>query len=198
MSAKGSATRQSIVARGFELAGQLGLEGLTIGQLAEQLELSKSGLYAHFKSKEALQIGVVEHAVAQFVDRVVRPSLLTPRGEPRVRAMFAAWLDWGLGQPSGCFFMASTFELDDRPGPVRDALAASQRDWVETLATAARIAQREGHFRPDLDTEAFAFSEYGIVLATAHHHRLLAHPRARALALSSFDDLVAAARARHA
>jgi AcrR family transcriptional regulator len=138
VSAKGSATRQSIVARGFELAGQLGPEGLTIGQLAEQLELSKSGLYAPLKSKEALQIGVVEHAVAQFVDQVVRPALLTPRGEPRVRAMFAAWLDWGLGQPSG------------------------------------------------------------IVLATAHHHRLLAHPRAHALALSSFEDLVAAARARYA
>ena len=171
---KGELTRAAIVERATRLASRGGIEGLSIGMLADDLQLSKSGLFAHFKSKEALQLQVLEHAIARFVETVVRPGLAAPRGEGRVEALFEHWLEWPRASGlAGCLFVALATELDDRPGPVRERLVQSQKDWLEVIATSVRTAIAEGHFREDLDAEQFAHELYGIMLAGHHALRLL-------------------------
>jgi hypothetical protein len=125
------------------------------------------------------------------------PALREPRGEPRVRALFERWLLWGQ-RPGGCFFVGAGAELDDRPGPPRDALVRACNDWVDELAKAARIAVREGHFAASTDPEQFAFELYGIMLSFHQFHRFLRDPSTQARSHAAFDRLVAAARAPHA
>jgi AcrR family transcriptional regulator len=189
---KGEQTRREIVDRALILAGEVGLEGLSLGALAADLKLSKSGLFAHFKSKEVLQLEVVRRAIDRFVQEVVHPALIVPRGEPRVQALFDRYLDWigGPARQGSCFFMALTQEFDDRPGPVRDLLVQSQRDWRLTLARAARIAIEQGHWRADLDTEQFAFEVVGIGMVFQQTAKLLADARAEKLARIAFLGLV--------
>src|SRR6188472_1566267 len=117
--AKGEETRQAILGRAYELANVVGVSGLSIGRLAEATGLSKSGLFAHFGSKEALEVAVVEEASRRFVQEVMVPALSHARGEPRLRALFENWVKWGQ-RPGGCFFVGVSTELDDRPGPPRD------------------------------------------------------------------------------
>lgn len=193
---KGEETRAAVLERAFAEATRVGLEGLTIGRLAEEVGLSKSGLFAHFESKEALQLQVLETAAERFIETVVAPALKEPRGEPRVHALFERWMEWETAsfQPGGCIFIATAKELDDRPGPVRDRLVAYQVDWLDTLATAARVAVDEGHFRPDLDTEQFAHDLYAVILAYHHFSRLLHDPAAERRARSSFEALLASSR----
>ena len=195
---KGEETREVILTHALGLATRIGFEGLTIGRLAEDLRMSKSGLFAHFRSKEGLQLEILKMAGARMVDSVVKPALAAPRGEARVRALFDRWLAWeqSPGLPGGCPFMAASFELDDRPGPVRDYVVQNLRDWMDTLAGAARIAVHEGHFRADLDCEQFAHDCQGIGLAFVHASRLMRDPKARARAASAFDTLLSACRAR--
>lgn len=183
-----------ILERAFEIASVIGLSGVTIGRLAEETGLSKSGLFAHFGSKEALDVAIVEEAARQFVQEVMVPALREPRGEPRVRALFERWTAWG-ERPGGCFFVGAGAELDDRPGPSRDALVRACKDWVDELAKAARIAAREGHFTASLDPEQFAFELYGIMLSFHQFHRFLRDPATRVRAHHAFDRLVASARA---
>jgi AcrR family transcriptional regulator len=194
---KGEQTRDAILERAMSLASQVGLEGLTIGRLADELELSKSGLFAHFRSKEALQVQTLERAADRFVEVVVKPSLAAPRGEPRVRALFENWLRWprAVPQPGGCIFVAAAAELDDRPGPARDRLVRLQKDWLDTLAGAVRIAIGEGHFRRGVDPEQFAFEMYGIMLVCHQAIRLLNDAKAVDRARRAFEALLAAARA---
>ena len=195
---KGDQTRRQILDLAVLDATRVGLEGLSIGLLADRLSMSKSGLFAHFGSKEALQIAVLDHASASFVDEVVRPGLRTPRGEARMRALFDGWLGWGVDSPTrgGCLFVAASSELDDQPGPVRDRLADIQRDWLELLASVARAASLDGKFRPDLDADGFAQEMMGILLGAHLVSRLITDkdgvPRARA----AFERLLADARAR--
>ena len=130
----------------------VGFNGLTIGQLAEQTEMSKSGLFAHFRSKEQLQLQTLDHARRRFSDTVVRPTLTAPRGEKRVRELFERWLDWETDAlAGGCIFVTASIEYDDRPGPMHDALVRDQRDWSEFIATVAPTAIAEGDFGPDVD-----------------------------------------------
>jgi AcrR family transcriptional regulator len=193
---KGEETRTRIVDRAIELASTLGIEGITLGSLADSLELSKSGLFAHFKSREALQIAVLQAAAEHFREVVVSPALRAPRGEPRIRALFDHWIEWGKSKslPGGCVFVSAAVELDDRPGPVRDVLVQTQKDWIELLAQTARTAIEEGHFRRDLDVDQFAFELYGIVLGFHHQSRLFRDPRALTRMRTAFDGLLAAAR----
>jgi AcrR family transcriptional regulator len=191
--AKGEATRQAILTRAFELAKTVGLSGLSIGRLAEDTGLSKSGLFAHFGSKEALEVAVVEEAARQFVEFVMAPALQKPRGEPRVRALFERWVAWGQ-RPGGCFFVSATAELDDRPGPPRDALAQASKDWLDALATAARISVTEGHFRADLDPDQFAFEVYSIMLAFHFYQKFLRAADSLDRAQTSLERLLASAR----
>ena len=193
--AKGEETRQAILARAFELANVVGVSGLSIGRLAEATGLSKSGLFAHFGSKEALEVAVVEEAARQFVQDVMVPALRQPRGEPRVKALFEHWITWG-NRPGGCFFVGASAELDDRPGPPRDALARASKDWLDAIATAARIAVTEGHFRDDLDPEQFAFELYGIMFASHTYGRFIRHPDTLLRTRTAFDRLIATASTR--
>jgi AcrR family transcriptional regulator len=195
---KGEQTRTAILDRALAMASEQGLEGLTIGRLAEVLELSKSGLFAHFGSKEALQVETLEHAAEQFVDAVLRPALSAPKGEPRVRALFERWVRWPevVPQPGGCIFVAAAAELDDRPGPARDVLVRLQREWLATLATAFRGAQKEGHLRPDPPADQLAFELLGIMLACHQAWRLLGDRDAPARARRAFDRLLEGARPR--
>lgn len=189
---KGDQTRQAILERAAGLASQVGLEGLTIGRLAEELELSKSGLFAHFRSKDALQVETLRFAAELFVDRVVRPALKAPRGEPRLRALFELWSDWARATPlpGGCIFVAAATEMDDREGPARDELVRQQSDWLELIANVARTAVREGHFRGDADPEQFAYELHGIMLASHHATRLLRDPTAEGRAQRAFERLL--------
>ena len=193
---KGAATRDRIVASALRVASVEGLEGITIGRLAGELGLSKSGLFAHFKSKEELQLAVLRAATDAFTDVVVRPALAAPRGEPRVRALFERWLDWEshVSVPGGCVFMHLSVELDDQPGPARDALVMAQEWWIEAIAKAVKLAVTIGDFRPETEPDLFAFQMHGILHAYYHSKRLLRHADAQSRARRAFEALVAGAR----
>jgi AcrR family transcriptional regulator len=193
---KGETTRQAILDHAMDLARRVGLEGLSIGRLARDLGMSKSGLFAHFQSKEALQIQVLEAASTRFVEGVVRPGLARPRGEPRLRALFEGWLEWTElnSRPGGCLFVAAAVELDDRPGPARDRLVQLQKDWLDVLATTVRTGITEGQFRAEVDAEQFAHDMYGVALAYHHAAWLLRDGKARERARAAFEALLKAAR----
>ena len=189
---KGALTRRAILEHAFSLASQAGLEGLSIGRLAQELELSKSGLFAHFQSKEALQLQVIEYAAENFTRHVALPTLRTERGEPRVRAVLENWLRWPdeSGARGGCFFVAASVELDDRPGAPRDRLVELQREWIDFLARVARGAVSAGHFRDDMDPEQFAYALYGTMLVTHQYRRLLGDPGAEQRARAALETLI--------
>lgn len=194
---KGETTRAAILDVALSTASRVGLEALSIGELAKEVGLSKSGLFAHFASKEDLQLETVKKAIAKFVEVVVAPSLKKPRGAPRVQALFENWFDWSKASelPGGCLFIAASSEFDDQPGPVRDLLLASQKDWLGALAQAARIAVEEGHFKKNLDTEQFAWQLDSFILGYHHSARLLRSKDAEKRARSAFESLIQAARA---
>jgi AcrR family transcriptional regulator len=193
---KGEATRQAILDRAVGLASQRGLGGLSIGALAEELALSKSGLFAHFKSKQALDLATLEHAAARFVEAVIKPVLKAPRGERRVRAMFEHWRRWPATNQleGGCFFIAAASEVDDQPGPVRELLKQQQKDLLDTIASVVRTAIQEGHFKKDVDPEQFAWELYGVLLILHMSQRLLDDPRADARAETAFAAMLERAR----
>jgi AcrR family transcriptional regulator len=193
---KGEQTRAAILDEAVRIASTLGLEGLTIGSLAAATGMSKSGLFAHFGSREELQLAVLERGREKFGDAVLKPGLARPRGVPRLRAMFAHWLDWteSAELPGGCVMLGAAVEFDDQPGPVRDRVAALQREWMDSLARTVRGAIEERHLRRDTDVEQFVFECFGIALVAHHHRRLFGDKRARARALAAHDALIA----RHA
>jgi AcrR family transcriptional regulator len=189
--AKGDETRRLILRRGVETAYRIGLGGLTIGSLATITGLSKSGLYAHFRSKEALQLAVLDEARADFVATVVRPALVTPRGIPRLRVLFEHWENWGrVGRPGCCLFVKAANEFDQQEGVVRDELVQAHRDLQDTIAQIARSAIAEGHFRADVDPEQIATDLYGIMLALYLGCQLLADPAASDRAHRAFERLL--------
>ncbi len=193
---KGAQTRETIIATALAAASTYGLEALSIGSLAKEVGMSKSGLFAHFASKEKLQLDVLGAAVRRFIDDVIAPALAEPRGEPRIRALVDRWIWWSEAPylPGGCVFLATANELDDRPGPLRDSLVAAQRDWIEALTTATRLAVEEKHFRDDLDTHQFAYELYSVLLAHHHFHRLLRDPETEPRTRQAFERLIASAR----
>jgi AcrR family transcriptional regulator len=193
---KGEQTRTVILDAALAIASKLGLEGLTIGSLADATGMSKSGLFAHFGSREELQLAVLEHAAQKYGEIVFMPALKVERGLPRLRALFSRWLEWTIesGLPGGCIMISAAAEYDDRPGPIRDAVIANQRRGSAISEKAVRLAIEEGHLRTDTDPEQIAFEMLGIVLANHNHRRLLGDKEARKRALTAFDELVA----RHA
>ncbi len=192
---KGQQTKAAILDEAVGLASRVGFNALTIGQLAESTGMSKSGLFAHFKSKEALQLETLERARERFTDLVIRPTLATPRGAARVRALTDNWLVWETqALQGGCIFVTGSAEYDDQPGPMRDALVRNQRDWVDFIETVARAAISEGDFRADLDVEQFAFSLQGLIFAFHHTARLLRDPKAPEHIRRGLDQLIESAR----
>jgi AcrR family transcriptional regulator len=187
---KGHETKQAILDQAITIASSVGLEQLTIGQLASAVGLSKSGLFAHFRSKEQLQIEVLEETSRRFTEAVILPALRKPRGEPRMRAMVENWLDWHDSQPGGCVIQGAVAEMDDRPGPVRDYLVHNQQQWLNALTRAAEIGVEEGHFRKDLDLEQWAYEVLSLGLGYQHFAGLMEKPRARERVRRSFDALI--------
>lgn len=196
---KGTETRDAILSEGMRLASLKGLEGLTIGTLATELGLSKSGLFAHFKSKEQLQVEVVERTSQLFIDAVVRPALKAPRGLPRIEAIFENWLTWASRPvlPGGCLFIQAAAEFDDRPGPVRDAIQASQKAWIGTLEKAVGLAIFEGHLFSTTEPSQVAFEIEGVLLASQFADRLLNDPRTVERARNAVTAILARHGAHH-
>jgi AcrR family transcriptional regulator len=182
---RGDATRAGILKAAFAIAQAEGLEALTVGRLASALEMSKSGLFAHFGSKEELQLATVEAARAAFVEEVVGPAVGAPPGLPRLRALCEAWLAYAEREVSrgGCFFSQAAAEFDARPGPVRDRVAQSLREWVAGLEQVVREAKELGHLDAKTDPAQLAFELHALETA-ANSARLL------------FDDKKAFRRAR--
>jgi len=192
---KGAATKTAILDEAVSLASKVGFGALTIGQLAEQTQMSKSGLFAHFKSKEALQLETLERGRERFTDVVVRPTLGAPRGIQRVRALLEHWLVWETeALEGGCVFVTASIEFDDQPGEMHDALVRNQTDWSEFIATVAGTAVAEGDFRSDLDTEQFAFTLLGLIYAFHHTARLLRDPKALEHTRGAFEHLLEGSR----
>jgi AcrR family transcriptional regulator len=196
MGSKGEQTRDAILESALRLASRVGFEGLSIGTLSEELELSKSGLFAHFGSKESLMLRTLEYAAERYAEVVVKPALAAPRGEPRVRALFERVLRWPelVPQPGGCIFVSTAVEFDDRPGPIRERLRALRQGWHAFVAESVRKTIEAGHFRRDVDPDQFAFELEGITLAWHHASRLLRDPKAGERAHRAFEALLAAAR----
>jgi AcrR family transcriptional regulator len=188
---KGERTRAAILDEALRLVSKAGLDGLTIGTLAEATGMSKSGLFAHFGSREELLLAVLAHGQAEFTEVVFQPAMAKPRGLPRLRAMFVNWLDWteSAELPGGCPMIGGATEFDDKPGPVRDMLAGGQRTWIETLKRAVRQAVEEDQLAKDTDPEQIAFEMFGIALVVHHHRRLLGDKKARERALAALDSL---------
>jgi AcrR family transcriptional regulator len=195
---KGEQTRTLILNEAVALASQIGLEGLSIGSLAERLDMSKSGLFAHFGSKEDLQVRTLGRAQELFLEQVVSPALKQAQGLPRLRALFSSWLAWLESNddlPGGCLMLAASAEYDDRPGAVRDLLVAGQRELRGAIAKAIRLAIDEGHLQPQTDPWQLTFELFGIVLAAHHDLRLLGDARALVRARDALDRLIEAHRA---
>jgi AcrR family transcriptional regulator len=194
---KGAQTRTLILNEAIALASQVGLEGLSIGSLASRLDLSKSGLFAHFGSKEDLQLLTLKQAQRLFQDRVFSPALREPRGLPRLRALFSGWLTW-IAQnddlPGGCLLLSASAEYDDRPGAIRELLVAGQRELRGAIVKFIRLAIEDGHLAPETDPWQLSFELFGIVLATHHDHRLLGDTRSVARAQGAIERLIEAHR----
>lgn len=190
--AKGARTRESILRVAVDLASVEGLEGLTIGRLAEELDMSKSGLFAHFGSKEDLQLATVDAARTIFADRVIRPALQAPQGVPRLWQLCDYWLQYVEGRvfKGGCFFAAASFEFDSRKGPVRDAIAAAMREWLAVLARAVEGAKKARHLKPSVNPEQFAFEIYSLAIGAHWGFQLLEDKKALAQVRATIRDRI--------
>lgn len=191
---KGAQTRKLILTQAVAAASELGLEGLSIGALAARMKLSKSGLFAHFGSKEELQLATLKSAQEAFADRVFGPALNAPRGLARIRALFRNWFEWleSSGQPGGCVMLSAAAEFDDRPGAVRDTLLAGQKELRGAIAKAVRLAIETGELPSGTDPWQLAFELFGIVLAAHHDRHLFDDPRAAERGMKALERLLAA------
>jgi AcrR family transcriptional regulator len=186
--AKGQQTKAAIIDAALGLASQVGLEGLSIGAVAELMQMSKSGVFSHFGSREELQISVVREYFQRFDREVFRAALSQARGLPRLRALFANWMKQvSVELQSGCIFISGAVEFDDRPGPVRDALAETVQTWLGVFHRAIVLARQEGHLKPDTDERQLAFQIHGLILALHYEARFLKNARSIDWALQSFE-----------
>jgi len=188
---RGDETRRTVLRCAVDVASVEGLDGVTIGRLAQELSISKSGLFAHFGSKEELQLAAVRAARAIFATVVVTPAMAEPAGMARLRALLVAWVDYSRGRqfPGGCFFSRATHEYAARPGPVRDALADADAEWLALIARAVDEARQLGEVRADVEPEQLAY-ELDAYLDSANLRSLLAADQ------GAYDRALAAIEAR--
>ena len=197
--ARGLRTRGAILRRAVDLASVEGLEGLTVGRLADELGMSKSGLFAHFGSKEDLQLATCETAREIFIEEISRPAMRAPRGMPRLWNLLDRWLGHVERRlfEGGCFFTAASFEFDDRKGPVRERIAAIMREWIGVLDRAVLEAQKAGHIDPKVDTRLLAYEIQSFALGAHWSNQLLddreAYARARAIIHKKLREVATAA-----
>ena len=189
---KGQQTKAAIVDAALGLATQIGLEGLSIGALAEVMRMSKSGVFAHFGSREELQISVIREYYARFEEEVFYPALEGPRGMPRIKALFENWMNrTSVEIDSGCLFISGAVEFDDRPGLVRDALAGSVKTWLAAMNRAVVQAREAGHLAQGVDEHQMAFEIHGLILALHYEARFLKTPGSVARAHTGFANILA-------
>ena len=189
---KGQQTKAAIIEAALGLSTQIGLEGLSIGVLAEVTQMSKSGVFAHFGSREELQISVIREYFGRFEQEVFYPALHEERGLPRVQALFANWMKRvAVEIQSGCIFISGAVEFDDRPGPVRDALATSVQTWLTALYRAVVLAKQCGHLQADADEQQIAFEIHGLILALHYEARFLKNPGSIGRANQGFANILA-------
>ena len=189
---KGQQTKAAIVDAALGLATQIGLEGLSIGVLAEVMHMSKSGVFAHFGSREELQISVIREYFSRFEAEVFEPALQAAKGLPRVQALFDNWMKRvAVELQSGCIFISGAVEFDDRPGPVRDALASSVQTWLAAMHRAVVLAKEVGHIRADADERQIAFEIHGLILALHYEARFLKTPGAMDRSRQAFRSILA-------
>lgn len=188
---KGQQTKAVILDAALGLAAQVGLEGLSIGALAEVTGMSKSGVFAHFGSREDLQICVIREYHTRFEQEVFMPALQAPRGLPRLRALFAHWMQrTSVELEAGCIYISGAVEFDDRPGSVRDALVESVQAWLAAMRRAIEQARDEGHLRSDSDAQQLLFEIHGLILALHYEARFLRSPGSLARAQAGFDNIL--------
>ena len=189
---KGQQTKAAIVDAALGLATQIGVEGLRIGALAEVTRMSKSGVFAHFGSREELQISVIREYHVRFEEEVFYPALKAQRGLPRLRAMFANWMQrTSIEIDSGCIYISGAVEFDDRPGPVRDALASSVMTWHGALKRTITMAKALGELHADVDEDQMLFEIHGLILALHYEARFLKNPGSIDRANTGFDNILA-------
>lgn len=189
-------TRDFIVEQASEMASQVGLTGLSFSVLARRLRRPKSTVFFHFRSMEALQLGVLDNAARELMRLVVRPAFFAPEGLPRLDRLFSLWLAWDgrAGYPGGCPFVAGASEFDDRPSRVRDLLLRLLLGWQQLIRVRLQRAIAAGTLRPDTDCEQFLHDLHGIMLAYHHARRLLREPDAERRAMRAYEGLVGRVR----
>jgi AcrR family transcriptional regulator len=189
---KGKQTSLTIVDAALGLCSKMGLEGLSIGTVAEATHMSKSGVFAHIGSREELQISVVHEYYRRFTQEVFSPALQEPRGLPRLKALFANWMKRvAVEIESGCIFISGAVEFDDRPGPVHDVLVSSVQTWRAAMLRAIATAQQCGHLQANADAEQIAFEIHGLILALHYEARFLKNPGAIERANQGFNHILA-------
>ncbi len=189
---KGQQTKLAIVDAALGLATQIGLEGLSIGVLAEVTGMSKSGVFAHFGSREELQISVIREYFARFEQEIFYPALHEARGLPRLQALFANWMQRVTVEiQSGCIFISGAVDFDDRPGPVRDALASSVKTWLAAVQRAVVQAKEEGQLAAEADERQICFEIHGLILAVHYEARFLKTPGSIERATQAFAQILA-------
>lgn len=186
---KGASTRERLVEHAAELAGRYGLEGVTIGDLASAAGMSKSGVFAHFGSRDDLLRDTLDSIAAQFVGRVLQPALARPRGLARLRALAEYWIIWIERHPDGCVFLSAMLEYDGRPGPMRDHVAALSGAWRQNIERAVQMAVDSGELAAATDVELTAFQLQSMVEGL-HHARLHQPHAASRLARAAVDELL--------
>ena len=192
VSPKGQQTKAAIVDAALQMASQMGLEGLSIGAVAAIMHMSKSGVFAHFGAREELQISVVREYFHRFEQEVFYPALEQPRGLARVEALFANWMKRvAVEIQSGCIFISGAVAFDDRPGPVRDALASSVNTWLAAMRRAVLQAREQGELQADADSDQMAFEIHGLILALHYEARFLNNPGSIARAHAGFAHILA-------
>lgn len=190
---KGAATRELILDRAHDIACRAGLEGLSIGNLAADVHMSKSGVFAHFGSREDLQLAVLDHAGLRFILHVMTPALKAPPGVARLRVLIDRWFDWGRHrEDGGCIFVGAATEYDDRPGPLRDCVVAQIDRWRSELAKAAGLAIETGELAADTDVAQLAFELYALALVVHHDAGLRGYAPAYERGMTAFDRLIRA------
>ena len=189
--AKGEQTRAGIVDVALAMAARVGLEGLSIVTLADAVGKSKSGVFAHFGSREDLQIAVVREYYRRFEAEVFQPAMREPRGLPRVRALFENWMRHTSAElDSGCIFISGAIEFDDRPGPVRDALAEAVDAWIDAMTRAVAQACEEKHLDAGADPSQIAFEIHALILALHYEARFMRRPGSLGRAQQGFVNIL--------
>lgn len=187
---KGAATREMIIDRAYALARAAGLEGLSIGVVAQNAGMSKSGVFAHFGSREELQFAVLDAAAKRFVDFVMSRALKVPRGVGRLRAIVENWFEWVDHESEGCLLLSAVSEYDDRPGPMRDRVIEQQNQWRAGIARAVQIARDCGDLAGSVDPEQIAFEIYAIALMVHHDAGLYGYADAKVRGRRAFERLL--------